>query len=348
MHSRRQIWCAGLAVGLLAGACAKNPVTGGRELSLVSKEQEIALGKQAAEEVRQSIGLYQDPELNRYVQELGMRLAATSERPDLPWQFGVVDDASVNAFALPGGPIFVTRGILTHLHSEAELAAVVGHEIGHVAAKHSVSQLSKAQLAQLGLVVGVLVKPELARWANAAGAGMQLLFLKNGRDAERQADELGFKYMLQHRYDPSAMASTFQTLGRVAAGSNAGRLPEWLSTHPDPSNRVRATQDRIAHLEPKPTGLTVDQDKYLGRLEGMVFGEDPRQGYFQGSTFFHPTMKFRMDWPQGWQAQNLPQAVMAASPNQDAMLQLAVAPPGMSPQQALQQFVTQEVWWPGW
>src|SRR5512133_1768281 len=186
---------AALAAALALAACARNPVTGERQLSLVSTEQEIALGKESAEQVTQSIGRYPDPGVQAYVEGIGKKLAAASERPQLPWSFTVLDDPTVNAFALPGGPVFVTRGILTHLNSEAELAAVLGHEIGHITARHSVQQISKAQLAQLGLGVGMVLSEDLRKIAPVAGAGLQLLFLQFGRDAERQSDELGFRYM---------------------------------------------------------------------------------------------------------------------------------------------------------
>src|SRR5213595_4027039 len=184
-----------LLAGLGAGACAVNPATGSRQLMLISESQEIAMGRDYDRQVGASIGLYPDSGLQRYLQQFGTRLAATSERPNLPWTFRVVDDPVVNAFALPGGFIYVTRGIFAHLNSEAELAGVVGHEIGHVTARHSVSQLSKQQLAQLGLAVGSIASPELGRYAGLAGQAFGVLFLKYSRDNESQADDLGLRYM---------------------------------------------------------------------------------------------------------------------------------------------------------
>src|SRR5437773_11917983 len=180
MSPSRLPFAAALAAGLVSG-CATNPATGARQLMLISESQEIAMGRDYDKQVVASIGLYPDSGLQRYLQQFGTRLAATSERPNLPWTFRVVDDPVVNAFALPGGFIYVTRGIFAHLNSEAELAGVVGHEIGHVTARHSVSQLSKQQLAQIGLVAGMIVRPELARFGDLAQAGMQLMFLKFGR-----------------------------------------------------------------------------------------------------------------------------------------------------------------------
>ncbi|HEY9016002.1 MAG TPA: M48 family metalloprotease, partial [Gemmatimonadales bacterium] len=160
--TRQLTLAVGLAFGLIS--CARNPVTGKSELSLVSESQEIQMGKQAAEEVKQTIGLYNDAKVQSYVADLGKRMAAQSERPNLPWEFHVVEDASVNAFALPGGFIFVTRGLMTSINDEAELATVVGHEIGHVTNRHSVQQISKAQIAQLGLGVGSILSSDIARF----------------------------------------------------------------------------------------------------------------------------------------------------------------------------------------
>ena len=152
---------AALAAGPIA-SCARNPVTGKNELSLVSESQEIQMGQQAAQEVAQTIGFVENPALQEYVAGIGKRMAAKSERPNLPWEFHVVNDAAVNAFALPGGFIFVTRGLLAYMNNEAELASVLGHEIGHVTARHSVQQISKAQLATLGLGLGSILSSDIA------------------------------------------------------------------------------------------------------------------------------------------------------------------------------------------
>ena len=179
---------------LVVDAAQSTPLTGERNFSIIPESQEVAMGKEAAVSVAQSIGLYDDAKAQKYVADLGKRLAAASERPNLPWSFQVVDDPVVNAFALPGGFIFVTRGLMTHLGSEAQLAAVMGHEIGHVTGRHSVRMMSKATVAQLGLGVGMVFSETLRNVGQLGMAGMQLLFLKYGRDAEREADDLGFRY----------------------------------------------------------------------------------------------------------------------------------------------------------
>ncbi len=327
---------AALMALALAAACARNPVTGKRQLALVSTEQEIALGKEAAQQVTESIGRYPDPKLQAYVEEIGKRMAARSERPDLPWSFTVLDDPSVNAFALPGGPVFVTRGLLTHMNTEAELASVVGHETGHITARHSVQDLSKAQLAQLGLGLGAILNE---RAAQVAGAGLQLLFLRYSRDHERQADELGFKYMVAQGYDPHEMAHVFTTLERASAQQGQGKLPEWLSTHPDPGNRAETAEKRAAEV--KNPGTKTDRDEYLAHVDGMKFGEDPRQGFFQGNAFLHPDLQFKLDFPAGWQKANGAEAVMAQSPKKDAIIQLS--PAGKtSPEEAAKKFFSQK------
>lgn len=334
---------AGLGGSLVAGplGCARNPVTGKSELSLVSESQEIQMGQQGAKEVEQSIGFYKDPAVNAYVADIGKRMAAKSERPKLPWEFHVVDDAAVNAFAIPGGFIYVTRGLMSAVNTEAELAGVIGHEIAHVTHRHSVQQISKAQLAQLGLGVGSILSSDIAKFGQLASAGLGLLFLKYGRDAEHQADESGFRYSLQQNYDVREMAKVFQTLGRMSEAGGGGRLPEWLSTHPDPGNRVKRIQKLLDTVPLGQRQLIVDREDYLRHVNGMSFGEDPRQGYFEGSRFYHPQMRFQMSFPEGWKTQNLPSAVMAGSPQEDAIIQLGLAG-NASPQQAARQFLSQE------
>src|SRR2546423_1096942 len=233
-----------LLAALGALGCATNPATGARQFMLVSESQEIAMGRDYDKQVVASIGLYADSALQRYIQQFGMRLAATSERPNLPWTFHVVDDPVVNAFALPGGFIYVTRGILAHLNSEAGLAGVVGHEIGHVTARHSASQMTKQQLAQVGLVVGSIASSEFGRYAGLASQALGVLFLKYSRDNERQADDLGLRYMRRVNYDPREMPHVFEMLTRVSQTQGGGRVPEWLAPHPRPQNRGARTRQQ--------------------------------------------------------------------------------------------------------
>jgi predicted Zn-dependent protease len=327
-----------LVLGLaIAAACAVNPVTGKRELSLVSESQEIRMGLQGAESVVNSLGLYPDSGLQAYVSVLGLSMARLSERPQLPWSFQVINDPVVNAFALPGGPIFVTRGILTHFNTEAELMSVLGHEIGHITAKHSVSQISQAQLAQLGLGVGMILTPELDVLHQVAGTGLQVLFLKFGRDDESQSDELGFRYLVAAGYDPREATSMFETLDRLSGG---GRIPEWQSTHPDPANRVEHSQERVIAMPEDPATLRVGRDDYLRHIDGVIFGSNPREGFFDGDWYHHPDLRFRLELPADWKKQNLSQAVIGMSQAGDAVFQVTLVE-ATSPHAAAIQFFRQ-------
>lgn len=325
-----------------AVSCVRNPATGRQQLDLIPEAQEIQMGQEAAKQVSEQIGLYKDPKIQSYVAQLGQKLAAASDRPNVPYQFQVVDDGAVNAFALPGGPIFVTRGILCHLTSEAELATVVGHEIGHVAARHSANQMSKQQLAQLGLGIGSILSPTVQKLGQLASAGLSLLFLKYSRDDENQADALGYRYALGTGYDVRVMKDLFVMLQRVSeSGHGGGRLPEWLATHPNPENRLKLAEERLAKAPVDPSRLVDNRDAYLKIIDGIVYGEDPRQGFFKGNSFLHPDLKFKIDLPNGWKTQNTSQAVVGVSPNQDAIFQL-VATADPSPQQAAQKFFSNQ------
>lgn len=327
-------------VVLMAAACSTNPATGQRQLALISESQEIAMGKEAAQQVAQQMGLYQDAEMQAYVQRVGQALAAQSERPEIPWQFAIVDDPMVNAFALPGGPIFLTRGILAHFNNEAEMASVLGHEIGHVTARHSVEQMSKQQLAGLGLGLAMILSPQVAQYGDLANVGLQLMFLKFSRDDERQADDLGLRYLVRGDWDPDHMPAVFGVISAISrAQAEGGRLPEWASTHPDPDNRAQRLQSQIAELGVHE-GKT-EQQAYIRRLDGMTYGVNPREGYTIGSTFIHPEMGFRVDFPQGWEVQNTRQMVMAVSPRQDAAVGLSFAQ-GNTARAAAQSFFSQQ------
>ncbi len=326
---------------LAAASCAVNPATGEREFMLVSEGQEIQMGMQADPAIVSQYGLYPDDDLQTYVAGIGAKLAARSERPELPWTFRVVDDPVVNAFALPGGFIYITRGILAYFGSEAELAAVMGHEIGHVTARHSAQQMTQQQLAQVGLVAGaVLVPDEFSQLVlGVGGTGLQLMFLKFGRDDERQADDLGMRYMVRGDYDAREMPGVYAMLGRVSAAGGAERIPEWLSTHPNPENRE---QRMYQALETLPNnGTVVSRDGYLRRLDGLVYGVNPREGFFRESQFLHPDLQFRVDFPAGWNTANYKAGVVAVSPNEDAMIQLTLAE-GTSAATAAGAFAAQE------
>ncbi len=320
-------------VAMTLAACATNPATGKKEISLMSEAQEISLGQQMDAEVRREMGLYDDPALQRYVSDIGLRLARNSQRPNLPWHFAVVDAPAVNAFALPGGYIYLTRGILPFLNDEAQLAGVLGHEIGHVTARHSAQQYTKATGAGLGLTLLSIFVPEARPFQSAAESALGVLFLKYGRDDELQADNLGVDYSARSGWDPAGVAGMLTTLQRLdeASGSRKG-VPNWLSTHPAPADRVQKVQTAVqgAGTTAPAERLNVDRADYLEHLDGLIFGDSPSEGIIRGNQFLHPDLRLAIAFPRGWEIQNTKTQVMAKAPEQNhiMLLQLVQNPSG--------------------
>lgn len=308
--------------------CAKNPVTGKRQVVFTSEEQEIAMGKEADPQIVAQFGLYDDKALQAFITEKGKAMAAVSHRPQLNYEFKVVDSEVLNAFAVPGGYVYFTRGIMAHFNNEAEFAGVLGHEIGHITARHTVVQQSKQMLGQLGMIAGLIIKPELGQFAEQASQGLGLLFLKFGRDAERESDRLGVEYSSKINYDAQQMAGFFNTLSRQSQAAGAEELPDFLSTHPNPGDR-NVTVAQLAKEWSQKLNLTnpqVNRESYLRRIEGLVYGEDPRQGYLENSVFYHPELKFQFNVPQGWKYQNTPQRVQMAPQDGQALMFMTLAP----------------------
>jgi predicted Zn-dependent protease len=269
------------------------------------------------------MGVYNDPELQKYVSDLGMRLAKLSERPNLPWQFTVIDQPAINAFAVPGGFIYITRGILPFLADEAELAGVLGHEIGHVTARHSVQQYTRTVGGTVGLAaLGVFV-PAARPFGQLSQQALGVLFLKYGREDELQSDQLGAKYSTAGGWDPAGVPGMLATLGRLdeASGDRKG-VPNFLSTHPEPLARVSEVQATVQQLKGARGDLVTNRDGLLRRIDGIVFGDNPEQGITRGNAFLHPPLRFRLDFPEGWQIANSPQQVVAKAPDADVFLVL--------------------------
>jgi len=306
-----------LSGALLAAACAVNPVTGKKELMLVSEGQEIALGEQTDKEVRSEYGLYEDADFAAYLPRTGAVLVPYTHRPKLPYHFAVLDSPVINAFAAPGGYIYVTRGLLALMNSEAELAAVLGHELGHVTARHAARSMSRQILVQAGLVIGSLASETFAKVAGVAGLGAQLLFLKYSRDDERQADTLGVSYARAAGYDPGEMVRFFQALQELGDLSGKNTLPGFLSTHPLTKERIVNVQGMLVADDAK---LKTAGEGYLKRLEGLVYGQDPRQGYVENNVFYHPLLRFLVVLPEGWNVQNTSSQLTVISTDEKAAL----------------------------
>lgn len=313
---------------LVFNNCARNPVTGKRQVVLMSEEQEIAIGKEADPQIVAQFGLYEDKGLQDFITQEGKKMAAISHRPNLNYEFKIVDSEVINAFAVPGGYVYFTRGIMAHFNNEAEFAGVLGHEIGHITARHSVAQQRNAILGQLGLIAGMVLAPELAQFGQAASQGLGLLFLKFGRDAERQSDELGVEYSSKVKYDAHQMARFFNTLERKGAESGAGELPNFLSTHPNPGER-NVTVNKLATEWQQKLSLTapeVNRNTYLKRIEGLIYGEDPKGGFLENNVFYHPVLKFQFSSPANWAYQNSPQQVQFAQKEGKALMFMTLAP----------------------
>jgi predicted Zn-dependent protease len=312
------------ALALALTGCATNPVTGKSQFSLVSLAQEEQIGREGFSAVIAEYGAYGDTTLQAYVDTIGHRLARVSHLPNLKWKFTLLDDPTVNAFAMPGGYIYVTRGILVHLDSEAQLAGVLGHEIGHVTARHTANRMTQQQLTGLGLGLASAFSPSVARYGQLAQQGLQLMFLKYSRDDETQADQLGVAYATAAGYDPREIPATYAMLKRVS--DRAGqRLPGYLSTHPDPGNREEKTRALAHKAAEGKTGLMVHGRTYVQRMGGVVFGKDPRQGFLEGTHYYHPQLRFQMSFPEGWKVEDARSAVRAASPEEQPTSQMELA-----------------------
>ncbi|MGB3544511.1 M48 family metalloprotease [Rubrivirga sp.] len=330
-----------LAITLTAcGTTNQNFITGENQRGAYSWQQERELGAQADQQIIAQFGLYtEDPELTAYVERVAQNVLETSAYTDpstpaevrsTPFVFRILDSPVVNAFALPGGFMYVTRGLLTYLENEAQLAVVLGHEIGHVLGRHSSEQAARAQLNQFGLI-GAAVLGGVVGGGNVAqgileygSTGLQLLQLKWGRGAEREADMAGVAYAEFAGYDAAEAARFFRALDRLSAQSGGGSIPNFMSTHPDPAEREQ-TIPQLANSDPRYQGEMINAEEYLRQIEGVVVGEDPRQGYVEDGAFYHPELRFRFDVPRGWQTQNSPMAFVMGEPNGQALIQLTLA-----------------------
>ncbi|MCY7316212.1 MAG: M48 family metalloprotease [Rubrivivax sp.] len=341
---RHTVATAVLSAALLAGCGTKvvNPVTGQTERTVMSEADEIAEGKKAHQQVLQEYGVYDNAAVQGLMNEIGQRLAKQSHRANLQWTFTVLDSPEINAFALPGGYIYVTRGIMAYMASEADLAGVVGHEIGHVTARHGAQRATRAQNAGLGVlaatVLGAVLESSgvggatqaVGQLSQTAAAGYVARY---SREQESQADALGAEYLQRNRYDPRNMVDVIRLLlnqERFAADAARaeGRTPrsgnDWLASHP-------ANEQRLADIEriaAKYTGSYADDgtQRFMKAIEGMAFGEDADQGLTRGRNFYHAPLGIALTAPAGWKVQNSAEAVTLVNAAGDAGLVLRAVP----------------------
>ena len=339
-----------LIVALAASGCTTgvNPVSGNRRAYGYSWEEELRLGQQADQQIVQQYGLYDDDGIQGYVDRVGRDILEESHmrRADTPEQFRnteftfrVLDSPVVNAFALPGGYVYVTRGLMAHVNNEAQLAVVLGHEIAHVAARHASQQAAKQQFTQLGLIAGA-IGGELAGVPGGSilqlgGQAAQLLSLKYSRDNERESDRLGVEYAALNGYATNEASDFFESLERIQEQGGQS-LPTWQSSHPDPGAREQTMLDLAEQwrAELQQPLDRVGQDTYYATLEGVVLGDNPRQGFTRDGQFYHPDLRFQFPVPSTFQVVNQPSVVAMVAPNQDAIIQFSIKSDAESPRAA--------------
>lgn len=300
----------------LAG-CSVNPATGQQQFAaLMSPEQESRVGMEEHQNVMKEFGVPPDSEdLQIYVSRVGASVAQNTERPDVQYKFFVLDDPMVNAFALPGGYVYVTRGLLAQANSEAELAAVLGHEVGHITARHSAERYSRGVVTSLGAAV-LSAALDSGTAAQALEVGSDLYMKSYSRGQETQADELGMRYLSRTNYDPAAMVAFLSGLEAHTAldgrmnGKSAPDI-DWFSTHPLTATRV---QEAVALAGQYPRQNTVAlRDEYLRMIDGLVYGDSERQGFTRDNTFYHTQMDFTFSVPQGFKLDNQTRQVVATN-----------------------------------
>ena len=330
-HGRWLVLLAGLALLALSG-CAVNPVTGKQDFVLLSEDEEIALGRRMHPQILEQMPPYEDPALQAYVQQVGARLAEVSHRSNLIYRFTVLDSNQVNAFATPGGYIYITRGLLAYLNSEAELAAVLGHEIGHVTARHSVRQHSAATATGLlatvvGAASGVQGAGDLANIAGTA------LVRGYGREHELESDRLGAEYLARSGYDPSAMLQVIGVLKdqenyELQRAREEGREPRTyhglFATHPANDKRLQETVLAADRFLAQGGERRVEREAFLRYLDGLTFGDAEREGILRGNRFYHKPMNFTLEFPAGWRVENQPAALLAQLPDGAGIMKVEV------------------------
>ena len=343
---------------LLTGSCTvqKNPVTGSSRLLAYTWSQEVQIGQEVDQELVMQYGLYDDEAVAQYVHGIGEVILAESHmrREDTDRQFRetefffrVLDSPVVNAFALPGGYIYVTRGLMVHMNNEAQLAVVIGHEIGHVAARHASQRAFRQTLGQIAIIGGAVLGQEFLGLPgesilNLSSQAAQLIFLSYSRDAERESDRLGVEYAARVGYVASEGAAFFTSLKRMSEASGQS-IPTMLSSHPDPGAREQAIPEMAAEWAEKGFEQTItNEDEYFQMIDGMLYGENPREGFVDGDQFVHPELAFRFPVPAQWQLINQRNEVILLSPSQDAVMILRIDGQASTARESVQTFIGQE------
>ncbi|WP_404382706.1 M48 family metalloprotease [Caenispirillum salinarum] len=327
--SRRAVLAGGTAAVAAAGlaGCAQNPATGRSSFTGFSDiADDVAVGRREYPKLLEAFGgAYEDRRLQVYVDGILRRMAPYTEYPSLPYEITIANTPIVNAFALPGGKITLTRGLLAMASNEAEVAGVVAHEMGHVTARHSAERQGAGMVAQLGAVLlgAVTGSSEIA---NLASFGAQAYLQSYSREQELEADMLGVRYMTRAGYDPDAMTTFLATLGDQARldarmmGRDPSAVDQYniMATHPRSIERVQRAM-QLAEAS-RPADPVVARETYLTTISGMLFGDDPEQGLVLGQRFVHPGLRFAYEVPDGYRLMNAPDKVVAQHPDGAAIV----------------------------
>ncbi|MEX2351370.1 MAG: M48 family metalloprotease [Balneolaceae bacterium] len=350
--------CLFLTFGLIISSCSvqESAISGERRAYGYSWDQEKQIGYEADQQIQQQFGIYDDDELQNYVNNIGQNSLAVSHfyRDDTPdeyegteFYFRVLDSPVVNAFALPGGYIYVTRGLLTHLDNEAQLSVVLGHEIGHVIARHASQRAFTQQMGQLALIGGAIAGETLLGIPGGdilgiGGMAAQLLFLSYSRENERESDRIGVEYAAMQNYKAAEGAQFFVSLERMSEQSGQS-LPDWQSTHPDPADRAQSIPELAEEWRQEGYEQTIENtDRYMGMLDNMIYGENPREGFTRDGYFYHPEMRFQFPYPDNWQVINQRSMVAIVNENQDAISIMSLDGESAGAEASVNQFLNQE------
>ena len=337
---------AALLSAMLLVSCASNPATGGKDVVLGTKKGEIESSRRAYDQIVRYYGTYEDQAIQEYVNAVGQRVARHSDIPDMEWHFTVLDDGSINAFTTGGGYVYVNRGLLAYLNSEAELAAVLGHELAHVTARHPARGQTRSVMANV-LAVAAAVMTGSYAVADMASIGAAAWVQGYGREAESEADAIGMKYLVRAGYDPRAMGRVFETFKaqesfEVTSARNEGREPRVyhgvFSSHPAPDDRAIAAARNAAQVTAEPEGgYAVNRNVYMQAIDGMAFGTSRAQGVVRDNRFYHAEMGLTMAFPRGWIIENQRDRILAYTKNQESIMQIEVAarPDNKSPREFL-------------
>jgi predicted Zn-dependent protease len=321
------------ATSLLLTGCVSNPATGGKSVGVGGMDGEKKTVQKHHQEIVKALGLYDDQATQEYVNQVGLKVARVSDLPAEEFKFFVIDDEAINAFTTGCCNVYVNRGLLVSLNSEAELAGVLGHEIGHVTARHPARRQARGVAASLGAMAAAILTGSNAI-GQLANIGAQAWMMGYGRENEMEADRLGMKYMTKAGYNPESIGAVFDMFKsgekferqRAAAEGREPRLYHGVfSSHPSPDQRaVQAAKGAANVKDAPPEGWVVRHDEYLTTLNGIAYGSSKAQGIVRDNRFYHADMNITLAFPRGWTIDNMRDRLIAFTPKKDAVMQVMI------------------------